>query len=643
MPRNQVSRLQRPTHRTALPGDLAASVILNSFVAPPTCTFLHLQLLQATESTRLTSAGSTPVPTRTASAVQPTSRTALRATSRTGVLPTLTPVPASVAPGAVPSGYGLNSTDPTRIYPCVDAHCTTCAANASNTRLQVGGRIPARPVHRDSILPFQPESQQGCGANSSDNTRVYPCSEAYCIACSANASNCSVCGLRSQWIPLDPLPSAIQSCVRVTPRHSSRSGYGPTQLIIRKFILCSDATASLMLCQPLNCSACNTREWLPLHPFTDPPSCVTPATVPSKYRSERHRLLQSVPVPRNQVSRLVRPTHRTALPAISPHRSSSTRSLHLRPAFLHLQLLQATGVNSADLPAGSTPLYRLELHQLCSQHLELLCVQPRERSPAQLLRQRACLVSLQVQSPSGYGLNSTDPARIYPLRGCSLHNLLPTPRTARPAKLADGYLLDPYTAIPSCVLSAGIPAGYGPTRATTPECTHAQKPTALHAAPTPRTVLLATSQPTDTYLNPFATPPTCVKTPNFPSGLGIKSTDYTKALPLQRRHCQSHALCQLLELLCLQHREWLPLHPFTDPPSCVTPATVPSSSTPTPPGVYPCLETKCLACKANASNCFACDLAASVILNSFVAPPTCVPPSPAPPGYGVNSADLSRF
>ena len=40
--------------------------------------------------------------------------------------------------------------------------------------------------------------------------------------------------------------------------------------------------------------------------------------------------------------------------------------------------------------------------------------------------------------------------------------------------------------------------------------------------------------------------------------------------------------------------------------------------------VYPCLETKVSRLQANASNCSACDLAASVILSSFVAPPTCV-------------------
>ena len=59
--------------------------------------------------------------------------------------------------------------------------------------------------------------------------------------------------------------------------------------------------------------------------------------------------------------------------------------------------------------------------------------------------------------------------------------------------------------------------------------------------------------------------------------------------------------------------------------------------------VYPCLETKCLACKANASNCSACDLAASVILNSFVAPPTCIASLSSSSRLRSQPADLSRF
>ena len=167
-------------------------------------------------------------------------------------------------------------------------------------------------------------------------------------------------------------------------------------------------------------------------------------------------------------------------------------------------------------------------------------------------------------------------------------------------------------------------------------------------------------------------------------------------------------LCQLLELLCLQHREWLPLAPFSPTHQVVTPATVPSKyglNDTDSSRVYPCLETKCLACKANASNCSACDLAASVIpqpvrctsdlrlfhllllqatestrltsvgflpfvptrtasavaanisnclhcathlangvpLNSYASVPACIAPGAVPSGYGLNSTDPTRI
>ena len=139
--------------------------------------------------------------------------------------------------------------------------------------------------------------------------------------------------------------------------------------------------------------------------------------------------------------------------------------------------------------------------------------------------------------PSGYGPNSTDPTRIYSLRGCSLHNLCCQRLEPLACKLADGYLLDPYTAIPSCVLQPESQQATEPTRATTPECTHAQKPTALHAAPTPSNCSVCDSQPTAT-LWILLVPPTCVKTPNIPSGLVSNQLIIRKFIPSDA-HCDS--------------------------------------------------------------------------------------------------------
>ena len=80
------------------------------------------------------------------------------------------------------------------------------------------------------------------------------------------------------------------------------------------------------------------------------------------------------------------------------------------------------------------------------------------------------------------------------LRGCSLQPALPTPRTARPASWqTDTCSTRVHRDSILRSLQPESQQATEPTRATTPECTHAQKPTALHAAPTSRTVLLATS------------------------------------------------------------------------------------------------------------------------------------------------------
>ena len=88
-------------------------------------------------------------------------------------------------------------------------------------------------------------------------------------------------------------------------------------------------------------------------------------------------------------------------------------------------------------------------------------MQPRERSPASTLTPACLPVSLQVQShPATASTRLTQPESTLAWM-LTAQPALPTPRTARPASWQTDTCLDPYTAIPSCVLSAGIPAGYG--------------------------------------------------------------------------------------------------------------------------------------------------------------------------------------
>ena len=109
--------------------------------------------------------------------------------------------------------------------------------------------------------------------------------------------------------------------------------------------------------------------------------------------------------------------------------------------------------------------------------------------PLKLLRQRACCIAPGAVPSATASTRLTQPESYPADAHCTTCAANASNCSAR--KLADGYLLDPYTAIPSRSQPESQQATE-PTRATTPECTHAQKPTALHAAPTPRTVLLAT-------------------------------------------------------------------------------------------------------------------------------------------------------
>ena len=155
-----------------------------------------------------------------------------------------------------------------------------------------------------------------------------------------------------------------------------------------------------------------------LHPFTDP-QVVSRQRQFHPVRSERHRLLQSVPVPRNQVSRL---------------QGQRIELLCLRSRRIgHPQLVRCT--SDLHSPSPAPPGYGVNSADLsrfypCTDSTAS-AVQPTSRTALRcnlangvLLNSYASVpVSLQVAVPSGYGLSSTDPTRILPLRGCSLHNL----------------------------------------------------------------------------------------------------------------------------------------------------------------------------------------------------------------------------
>ena len=271
--------------------------------------------------------------------------------------------------------------------------------------------------------------------------------------------------------------------------------------------------------------------------------------------SERHRLLQSVPVPRNQVFSPARPTHRTALPAISPHRSSSTRSLHLRPAFLHLQLLQATE-STRLTSAGSTLVPTRTASAVQPTSRTALRATSRTESCSTLYASvPACIAPGAV--PSGYGLNSTGPNQNLPLRGCSLHNL----RCQRLELLG----LQVGRRIPARPVHRDSILR---SLSRNPSRLRSQLERQHQSVPMLRSYCIACSANASNcsvcdfalngYLLDPLVPPTCVKTPNFPSGYGLNSADYTKVYPCSDSHCVS-CYAQLLELLCLQHREWLPL------------------------------------------------------------------------------------
>ena len=301
----------------------------------------------------------------------------------------------------------------------------------------------------------QPESQQATGANSSDNTRVYPCSEAYCIACSANASNCSACDFALNGYLLDPLPGAANLCQDTELPIWIRS---PNQLINQVYP-CSDSQLCLMLAQLLELLCLQHREWLPLAPtFTDPPSCVTPATVPSKYGLN------------DTDSSRVYPCLETKCLACKANASNCSACDLAASVILNSFVAPPTCVPPSPAPPGygvnSADLSRF---YPCTDSNCISCAANISNCSACNLANGvplnsyasvpACIAPGAV--PSGYGLNSTDPTRIYPCVDAHCTTCAANASNCSACKLADGYLLDPYTAIPSCVLSAGIPAGYG--------------------------------------------------------------------------------------------------------------------------------------------------------------------------------------
>ena len=262
-----------------------------------------------------------------------------------------------------------------------------CAANASNcSACKLADGYLLDPYTAIPSCVLSAGIPAGYGANSSDNTRVYPCSEAYCIACSANASNCSACDFALNGYLLDPY-LVPPTCVS---RHrTSHLDTVSTQLIIRKFILAATRTVSHAM--PLLELLClQHREWLPLFaPFHRPTRLCHASDSSIQVRSERHRLLQSVPVPRNQVSRLQgqriellclrsrRIGHPQLVRCTSDLRSSISSSSRLR-------------VNSADL-SRFYPCTDSNCISCATNISNCSACNLANGSPAQLLRQRACL------------------------------------------------------------------------------------------------------------------------------------------------------------------------------------------------------------------------------------------------------------
>ena len=350
------------------------------------------------------------------------------------------------------------STDPTRIYPCVDAHCTTCAANASNcSACKLADGYLLDPYTAIPSCVLSAGIPAGYGANSSDNTRVYPCSEAYCIACSANASNCSACDSATNGYYLNPIRDCHQPVSSLQAfRIGSRSSTQPDSYA--SSTLAATPTARLAHANYSNCSACNTANGYLLHPFTDPPSCVTPATVPSKYGLN------------DTDSSRVYPCLETKCLACKANASNCSACDLAASVILNSFVAPPTcvppspappgyGVNSADL----SRFYPCTDSNCISCAANISNCSACNLANGVLLNSYAsvpaCIAPGAV--PSGYGLNSTDPTRIYPCVDAHCTTCAANASNCSACKLADGYLLDPYTAIPSCVLSAGIPAGYG--------------------------------------------------------------------------------------------------------------------------------------------------------------------------------------
>ena len=184
-----------------------------------------------------------------------------------------------------------------------------------------------------------------------------------------------------------------------------------------------------MLCNYPNCSYLQHREWLPLAPFHRLHNWAVsrqrqfhPSTVWNDTDS------QSVPVPRNQVSRLQRPTHRTVLPAISPHRSSST--LFVAPPDLHclpLLLLQAT--ESTWLTSRFYPCTDSNCISCVANISNCSWCNLANGSPAQLLRQRACLYRSRCSPIRATVSTPTDPTKSTCVDAHCNKSALPTPRT----------------------------------------------------------------------------------------------------------------------------------------------------------------------------------------------------------------------
>ena len=292
-------------------------------------------------------------------------------------------------------------------------------------------------------------------------------------------------------------------------------------------------------------------------PFSpDPPLChASDSSI--QVRSERHRPSRVYPCPRNQVSRL---------------QGQRIELLCLRSRRIgHPQLVRYLDLRSSISSSSRLP----ESTRLTSAGSTLVptrtasAVQPTSRtalratsrtSPARALTPACLPVSLQVQSHPATASTRLDPTRIYPQRGCSLHNLRCQRLELLGLQVGRRMPLDPYT---DSILRS---LSRNPSRLRSQlERQHQSVPmlrSLLHCMQRQRLELfcLRLRKPTDTSWKPFATPPTCVKPQAFQQ-VRYQINWINQVYPCSDSTCQTCS--QPLELLCLQHREWHLFNPFT--------------------------------------------------------------------------------